>query len=343
MKTFKKHITLTEIAQILHCEVPNDTTKIYTNVAELLEANQSSICFCEDQKYFEQLKASKAGLVLLKKGTDLSPTTNQIFIYTDKPYIDFFTLVTYWLQMDKAITEAFIATTATIHPTVQMYKNVDVAPFATIYEDVTIGENTRIGAHSVIMAGVKIGKNTTIYPHVTIYENCTIGDNCIIHAGAVIGADGFGFVLMGENQVKIPQVGTVVIEDDVEIGANTCIDRSTIGTTLIKRNTKIDNLVQIGHNCYVDEHCILCAQVGLAGNSYIGKTVYLAGQVGVSGHLSIEDNTIVGAQAGVAGSLTTGKYLGSPATPAYEQKKIYIAQKDLPTLVKYIKKIKKDA
>jgi len=343
MKTFTTPITLAHIAQILHCDISGDLLKTYSNVTELHDADQHSICFYENPKYLLDLKNTKAGLVILPKDIDITPAQDQLFIYSTQPYIDFFTLVTYWLQIDSQKAIHTISDKASIHPLAEIGANVGIAPFAVIHEKATIGENSRIGSHSVIGSNVKIGKNTTIYPHVTIYENCSIGDNCIVHAGAVIGADGFGFVLVGENQVKIPQVGTVSIEDDVEIGANSCIDRSTIGTTVVKRNTKIDNLVQIGHNCYVDEHSILCAQVGLAGNTYIGKTVYLAGQVGVSGHLSIEDHTVVGAQSGVAGSLTTGKYFGTPAGPAFEQKRIYIAQKELPAIVKYIKKLKKDA
>jgi UDP-3-O-[3-hydroxymyristoyl] glucosamine N-acyltransferase len=137
-------------------------------------------------------------------------------------------------------------------------------------------------------------------------------------------------------------VGNVVIEDDVEIGANTCVDRATIGTTLIKSNTKIDNLVQVGHNCKIEEHSILCSQVGLAGNSHIGQSVYLAGQVGVAGHLKIDDGTIVGAQSGVPSSLTKGVYFGYPAIPAFDQKKQMAAMKDLPSVVRYVKRLMKD-
>jgi len=340
MKLFTKHLTLPDILKIVPCESVGTTQTSYTNIAELHEANPSSVCFYESEKYLEHFTQTHAGLVFVPQNTTATPQPNQVHIKTPTPYLHFMKLVAYWLQLDNQAQPHTISPQACVSPTATIAENVHIAPFAVIEAKATIGENTSIGAHSVIMQGSHIGKNCLIYPHITIYPNCTIGDNCIIHSGVVIGADGFGFTLIGENQVKIPQVGTVVIEDDVEIGANTCIDRSTIGTTLIKKNTKIDNLVQVGHNCKVDEHSILCAQVGLAGNSDIGKTVYLAGQVGISGHLRIDDSTVVGAQSGVANSLTTGRYFGTPAGPAFEQKRIFVALKDLPAIVKWFKKSK---
>jgi len=338
MKLFTKHLTLPDILHITHLTTTATPQSTYTNIAELHEATSTSVCFYENEKYLELFTQTHAGLVFVPQNTTATPNPNQIYIKSPTPYAHFMQLVTHWLQLDSQAQPHTISPQACMHPTASIAENVHISPFTVVEAQATIGENTSIGAHSVIMQGSHIGKNCLIYPHVTIYPNCTIGDNCIIHSGVVIGADGFGFTLIGENQVKIPQVGTVVIESDVEIGANTCIDRSTIGTTLIKKNTKIDNLVQIGHNCKVDEHSILCAQVGLAGNSDIGKTVYLAGQVGISGHLRIDDGTVVGAQSGVANSLSTGRYFGTPAGPAFEQKRIYIALKDLPSIVKWFKK-----
>jgi UDP-3-O-[3-hydroxymyristoyl] glucosamine N-acyltransferase len=251
-------------------------------------------------------------------------------------------LVSKWLELQEKERVFTISPKATIDPTAQIGENVHIGVNAVIEDNVCIGDGTYIGANCVICSGTRIGSFCKIYPNVTIYSDCIIGKKAIIHSGAVIGADGFGFIPINENQIKVPQVGNVVIEDDVEIGANTCIDRSTIGTTLIKTNTKIDNLVQVGHNCQIDEHSILCSQVGLAGSTHIGKSVYLAGQVGVAGHLKIDDNTMVGAQSGVPSSLPTGKYFGSPAISAFEQKKIVSVMKDLPSVVRYIKKMMKE-
>jgi len=177
---------------------------------------------------------------------------------------------------------------------------------------------------------------------VTIYEDCKIGNNVIIHAGAVIGSDGFGYLLHEGKQEKIPQVGNVVLEDEVEIGANTTIDRATLGSTIIGKGTKIDNLVQIGHNCTIGKHNILCAQVGLAGSTEIGNYVYLAGQVGVAGHLIINDKAMIGAQSGVASDIPeSAKYFGSPAVDAGLKKRMLASEKRLPELVRFMNEVKK--
>ena len=357
MKLFYKEIDLKQIFFILDSQriehsIAGDRdcrqdvcVPSFSNVAELSEANKESICFFENPKYLQDFQDSQAGLIFVNENgfdkiqSDTKP--HQILLKVDKPYLAFMTLVAWWLKEDDKNTTKSISTQTAIHFTATIEENVQIDPFAVIEENVFIGKNTSIGSHTVIMKNVKIGENCKIYPNVVIYEGCTVGNDVIIHSGAVIGADGFGYIEINGKHLKVPQVGNVVIENDVEIGANTTIDRSTIGTTRIKSNTKIDNLVQIGHNCNVDESSILCAQVGLAGNTNIGKNVYLAGQVGVAGHLTIEDNTLVGAQSGVPSTLTTGKYFGYPALPAFEQKKIMASMRDIPAVVRYVKKLMK--
>ena len=344
MKIFKRAIDISTIKQLVSGTHVGNGANSFSNVSELSEANKNSICFFENEKYFTDFKETLAGLIFVPEKSDFTPRDGQIFYKVDKPYVAFMTVVSWWVQQEASLQIMSISPLASVHPSVIISNNVHIAPFAVIEENVTIAENTQIGSHSVIMKETHIGQSCKIYPHVTIYEGCVIGNKVIIHSGSVIGADGFGYIEIKGTHVKIPQVGNVIIEDDVEIGANACIDRSTIGKTHIKTNTKIDNLVQIGHNCQIDEHSILCSQVGLAGNSHIGKNVYLAGQVGVAGHLVIEDNTMVGAQSGVPSSLTTGKYFGYPALPAFEQKKIMASLRDLPTVVRYVKrKIKEEA
>ena len=341
MKTFTTEISLETICRFIKGKVTGSTKACYTNVAELREANAISICFYENEKYRDAFEHSKAGLILVPETIEFEPKEDQVFLKVEKPYIAFMTIVSYWLAIENQAAEKTISPQASIHPSAKIGAHAHIAPFVVIEENVTIGDDCYIGANTTIMKDTSIGNGCKIYPNVTIYPECRIGSKVIIHAGAVIGADGFGYVKMDKTQVKIPQVGDVVIEDDVEIGANTTIDRSTVGTTLIKKNTKIDNLVQIGHNCRVDEHSILCAQVGLAGNSHIGKSVYLAGQVGVAGHLKIDDDTLIGAQSGVATSLTTGTFIGTPTLPAYEGKKVYATMKDLPSVVRYVKRLMK--
>jgi len=327
---------------LLGKEVRDPNSNKYTNVAELAEANTQSICFLENIKYLPDFDNSLAGLVLVAPNLEVTPKDNQTIIKVEKPYFLMMMIVYWWLKQEEQQKARSISEKASIHHSVEIGKNVHIGEHTVIEEKVIIGEETYIGANVTILNNVQIGKNCYIYPSVVIYDHSIIGDHVIIHSGAVIGADGFGFTLFEGVQVKIPQVGNVEIGDDVEIGANTCIDRATIGTTQIKANTKIDNLVQIAHNCKIEESTILCSQVGLAGNTHLGKYVYLAGQVGVAGHLKIADQTMVGAQSGVPSSLSTGQYFGYPVLPAFEQKKIMLCLKDLPQITRYIKKKMKE-
>ncbi|MCB5249903.1 MAG: UDP-3-O-(3-hydroxymyristoyl)glucosamine N-acyltransferase [Candidatus Cloacimonadales bacterium] len=341
MKYFKNELSLSKVADLLKIELPQEYKNIvFNNVSELGDANSKSICFYENSKYKQLAENSKAGLIFITKDSDLK--SKSILLPMDKPYYSFITLVTIWLQIDNKNMTPFISETAKIAESAKVGQNVTIGHNVVIENDVIVDDNTIIEANSVIKENVKIGKHCHLYPNVTIYQDCVINNQVIIHSGAVIGADGFGFALINNQQIKIPQVGNVLIEDNVEIGACSCVDRATIGTTIVKKGTKIDNLVQVGHNCKIDEHSILCAQVGLAGNSSIGKTVYLAGQVGVAGHLHIEDNTMVGAQSGVASSIKTGKYFGTPVLLAQQQLKIAACLKDLPEITKFFKKMMRE-
>ena len=204
---------------------------------------------------------------------------------------------------------------ASISPKAKVGENVYVGPFAVIGDGAVVGNGTQIYAHTVIGEGVQIGEKCLLYPHVTIYQGCKLGNNVTIHAGSVIGADGFGFAPNTEGYDKIPQIGIVVIEDNVEIGANTCVDRSTMGQTIIRKGVKLDNLIQVAHNCEIGENTVMSAQVGLAGSTKIGAWCMVGGQAGFAGHIQVADKTFVGAQCGVI-SNTKGdgeQLIGSPA------------------------------
>ena len=194
-------------------------------------------------------------------------------------------------------------------------KDVYIGAFAVIGDGVTIGDGTQIYPHTVIGDGVTIGEKCTLYPNVTVYQGCKLGNNVTIHAGSVIGADGFGFAPNTEGYDKIPQIGIVVIEDNVEIGANTCIDRSTMGQTVIRKGVKLDNLIQVAHNCEIGENTVMSAQVGMAGSTKIGAWCMVGGQAGFAGHIHVADKTFVGAQCGVIGNTKGGgeQLIGSPA------------------------------
>jgi UDP-3-O-[3-hydroxymyristoyl] glucosamine N-acyltransferase len=213
---------------------------------------------------------------------------------------------------------------------------------AVVEAGARIGPRVRVSPLVYIGAGVEVGEDSALGPHVTLLDGVRVGRRVVIHPGAVLGADGFGFAFDGTQHRKIPQTGGVLIEDDVEIGANTTIDRATFGDTIVRRGTKIDNLVQIGHNVEVGEHSILVAQVGVSGSSRLGRGVVLAGQVGVADHVTIGDGVLVGAQGGVPSSLEAGgKFLGTPARPMLEAKRIMAAEARLPELLRRVRALER--
>ncbi|MDN5354184.1 MAG: UDP-3-O-[3-hydroxymyristoyl] glucosamine N-acyltransferase [Candidatus Cloacimonadota bacterium] len=342
MKQFPKELKINQITSRLPGqEVIRDKKVILNNVAELDEANAHSVCFFENKKFLDALKKSKAGLVLVPPSFDISQKPNTNLILTDKPYVKFMMLVKTWQQLNAPQQTAYQASSASVSNSAKLGKNVWIGQNVVIAAEVEIGSNCKIEANSFIGKNSRLGKNCHLFPNVNLYENTILKDNVIIHSGCVIGADGFGYLFHEGKQQKIPQVGNVVIHSDVEIGANTTIDRSTIGSTVIGEGTKIDNLVQIGHNCKIGKYSIICAQVGLAGSTEIGDRVYLAGQVGVAGHLKIHDGAMIGAQSGISKDVPeNAKYFGTPAIDAGLQKRICIAQRQLPKLLKKIKKIK---
>jgi len=341
MKIFSTTLSLEEIKNFVSGEFHCETIKI-DNVAELNEANSSSLCFYENSKYHQDFINSNAGLILVSDKIDISSYNKNNYIITKTPYLQFMTIVSYWLKKSETSQKATVDKTAFISPKAKIGKNVTIQKNVVIEENTTIGDNTFIGHNTVIAKNTEIGNNCKIYPNVTIYEDTKIKDNVIIHSGCVIGADGFGYYPLNGKQLKIPQIGNVIIESDVELGANTTIDRATLKSTIISQGTKIDNLVQVGHNCKVGDDSVLCAQTGLAGHTDLGKRVVLAGQVGVAGHLNIGDDVIVGAKSGISKSLPGGKrYFGIPAIDATLKKKIIVSEKYIPELVKFYKSYKK--
>ncbi len=315
----------------------------YTNVSELSEALPDSVCFYENPKFLEELKKTQAGLVFVPTDfdPDLLPETN--LFKCDKPYLYYMVLINNWLIVENNARPVVIASTAVIPASAVIGKNVSIGDHVVIEENVVIGNNSRIEAGCVIKENCTIGNDCHFYPRVTIYDDCRIGNDVILHSGVVIGADGFGYLYHENKQNKIPQVGNVIIEDEVEIGANSCVDRATLGSTIVGKGSKIDNLVQIGHNCKLGQHSIFCAQVGLAGSTTVGNVVYMGGQVGAAGHITIGDGVMVGAQSGVASDTKPNeKLFGSPAVSAMLQKRISACLKELPEMTRYYHKIMKE-
>ncbi len=342
MKKFKFSLTPKKITSKLECTTEFINKVKLDNVAELNEANEHSVCFFENPKFVDALKETNAGLIFVPKDFDIQLKPNANLLFIDNPYIHFMMLVKTWLDLDNPKTKIGVHASAIIAKSTSLGKNITIKGNCVIGENVIIGNDTIIEGNCVIKDNVQIGSNCHIQPNTTIYEDCVLKNNIILHAGCVIGADGFGFIFHNGIQNKVPQVGNVIIEDDVEIGANSTVDRATLGATVIGKGTKLDNLVQIGHNCIIEENSILCAQAGLAGSTIIGKTVYIAGQVGVAGHLKIDDEAMIGAQSGVTNNVPKGaKLFGSPAIDAKLQKRIMVSEKYLPEVVKEFRKRKK--
>ena len=342
MKIFGLSLKPELIAEQIPGKLILRTTAALDNVAELYEANERSVCFYQNKHYKEQLYSCQAGLIFVPKDFDEAELPERNLFKTDMPYAYFMMLVTKWLQLDHKEVDKTISVKADIAKDAEIADDVTIAAGVVIGSKVKIGKGSVLEANCVIRENAVIGENCHLFPNVTIYHECILENNVILHSGVRIGADGFGYLLYEGKQVKVPQVGNVIIRDDVEIGANSCVDRATLGSTVIGKGSKIDNLVQVGHNCIIGEQSILCAQVGLAGNTRVGDRAYLAGQVGTANQITIGDEAMVGAQSGVSGDVKAGtKVFGYPAIDAGLAKRIMISQKYLPEIVKkYRKEIK---
>jgi UDP-3-O-[3-hydroxymyristoyl] glucosamine N-acyltransferase len=324
--------TVFEIAKNLQGEVVGDGNAILNSFAPANRAQPGDLTFAENEEFFARAEDSAATAVIVDKNFS---SAKKILIRVPNARIAFAKAIAlFFPEPEKPIG---------IHPLSVIAASAQIDPTAHIGPHCTVGERVKIGARCVLQAGNFIGDDSTLadevnlFPNVTIYPHTEIGRRVRIHAGAVIGSDGYGYVLDGGFHRKVPQIGAVIIGDDVEIGANVTIDRGALGPTVIGKGTKIDNLVQIAHNVEIGEHCLVIAQVGIAGSSKLGNYVVLAGQVGVGGHLKIGNQVTVGAQAGVMTDIpekTT--WLGAPAQPDKDFKRQVIALRRLPDLLKRI-------
>ncbi len=326
---------LSDIAQIIDGKVVGDASLDIVGVNAIESAKENEATFISNPKYAKFLSQTKAGCVIVDSSFDISDYKNN-FIVCDDAYLGFARVLRYFYKRD--IPNPYKSEKAHIA------ENADIDGSSYISDFVFIDEGAVIGKSVMLMPFVFVGKNSVIgdncivYPHTVIRENCIIGNNVILHAGSVVGSDGFGYAHTKEGEhIKIPQIGNVVIEDDVEIGANCTIDRAALGSTTIKKGSKIDNLVQIAHNVEIGENSIIVAQTGISGSSKIGKNVILAGQSGVAGHITIADGTIITAQSGVGSNIKKrGVFSG---TPVYEHSKWLRSSVVMPKLSEMYKKI----
>ncbi|MCM8795136.1 MAG: UDP-3-O-(3-hydroxymyristoyl)glucosamine N-acyltransferase [Candidatus Omnitrophica bacterium] len=330
--------TLKEIAEFINGEVVGNENIVITGIAGIKEAQEGDITFLANPRYLPLLEKTYASAVITSR--DITTTAKSI-IRTENPSLAFVKVVSLF-KPDEFIHPKGIHPTAILGKNVSLGKNVALGPYAVIEDNVSIGNGTIISAGCFIGHHTKVGENVLIYPHVTIRERISIGNRVIIHSGTVIGSDGFGFVNVEGIHHKIPQVGTVVVEDDVEIGANVTIDRARFDKTVIGKGTKIDNLVQIAHNVVIGENSIIVAQVGISGSTVVGKNVTLAGQAGLVGHITVGDGATVAAQSGVNKSVPPGvTVFGYPAKPQHIAKRINACVQNLPRLYKVVEELKR--
>ena len=311
-----------QIAAYIQGEIVGDENATVHTFAKIEEGIPGAISFLSNPKYTPYIYESKASIILVNKDFVPEHDIKATLIKVDNAYESLAKLLTLYEQSKPKLTG--IDSLAYIAPTAKVGQNVYIGPFAYIGDYAEIGDNTAVHPHATVSAGAKVGSDCILYPNVTVYHDCRVGNRCILHAGCVIGADGFGFAPTPEGYEKIPQIGITILEDDVEIGANTCVDRATMGATIVHRGVKLDNLVQIAHNDEIGSHTVMAAQVGIAGSTKVGEWCMFGGQVGIAGHIHIGNKVDLGAQSGVPGNLKDGSRL--IGTPPMELKPYFKAQ-----------------
>lgn len=334
--------TAQQIAGLIGGTIEGNADATVQTFAKIEEGMEGAISFLANPKYEPYLYSTASSVVLVNNDFSPSQPVKATLIRVPNAYEAIARLLSFYeSQMAK---RKGIHPTAVIEESASVGEDCYIGPYVYIGEGVTVGRGTQIYAHSVVEKGASVGDDCLIYPNVSIYHGCVIGSRVILHSGCVIGADGFGFAPGAEGYEKIPQIGRVEIEDDVEIGANTCVDRSTMGATRIHRGVKLDNLVQVAHNCEVGSHTVMSAQVGVAGSTKIGEWCMFGGQVGIAGHALIGDRTLSGAQAGIAGSIRKGHVTvqGSPAIDAKVFARASAVFKNLPEMYREFYRMKEE-
>ncbi len=334
--------TAQQIADFLGGEVEGNASIKVSDFSKIEEGKPGTLSFLSNPKYSQYIYDSQASIILVNKDFQPEREVQSTLIRVDDAYQSLARLLS---MVDQAKPrKTGISSLAYISASAIIAEDAYIAPFVYIGEHVIIGKNASLHPHSCVEDGAKLGDNVTLFSGVKIYYNCVIGNNCTLHSGSVIGSDGFGFAPSEDGSYKkIPQMGNVVLEDNIEIGANTVVDRATLGSTIIRQGVKIDNLVQIAHNVEVGSNTVIAAQTGISGSTKLGKQCILAGQVGIAGHLHIADNTIFGAQTGVPNSVKTPNQTlqGYPAVPVMTFHRASVVYKNLPELQKTVYALQK--
>lgn len=331
-----------QIAELIGGTIAGDAQTAIHTFAKIEEGVEGALSFFYDPKYEPFVYTTKSSVILVPKTFVPAQEVSATLIMVDDPREALGRLLMYYESMRPKLSG--ISPQAYVAPTAKIGKDVYLAPFSAVGDYAEIGDGTALHPHATVGANAKVGNDCILYANTTVYHDCRVGNRCILHAGCVIGADGFGFAPTPDGYEKIPQIGIAVLEDDVEIGANSCVDRATMGATIVRRGVKIDNLVQVGHNVEVKSHTVLCAQVGIAGSTRVGEWCTLTGQVGVSGHITVADHTTFGAQSGCAGSIRKpGQTLmGYPAFDAKNWFRSVAVFKSLPEMAVQLRQLQKE-
>lgn len=334
--------TAKQIADYLNGRIEGNQDIEVSGISKIEEGKPGTLTFLANPKYEQYIYTTNASIVIVNENFTPEKKIQATLIRVKDAYSSFASLLQLY-QDTKLKSTKGISKTAKILKSAKIGKNVFIDEFVYIGDKVKIADNVKIFAHTYIGDNTIIGEESIIRQDVKIYEDCVIGKNCIIHAGVVIGSDGFGFAPGQDNYKKIPQIGNVIIEDFVEIGANTTIDRATIGSTIIRKGVKLDNLIQIAHNVEIGENTVIAAQTGISGSAKIGKNCMIGGQVGIVGHIKIADGVKIAAQSGIGSDITepNAVYQGSPAFEISKYRRSYVSFKNLPQLVERINNIEK--
>jgi UDP-3-O-[3-hydroxymyristoyl] glucosamine N-acyltransferase len=332
--------SIQQIADLLQGQIEGDATAKISKLSKIEEGVPGSISFLANPKYIQYLYTTKASLVIINKDFVLTESVSTTLLRVDSADVAFAKLLEMYNQVK--LNKSGVSKHAFISESAIIGNNIYAGEFAVISDNAKIGNNVKIYPQVFIGENVVVGDNTTIFAGVKIYSETVIGKDCIIHSGSVLGSDGFRFNPQNDNQ-KVPQIGNVIIEDNVEIGANCAIDRATLGSTILRKGVKFDNLIHIAHNVEIGENTYIAAQCVVAGSTKVGKNCMFSGQVGIVGHLEIADNTIITAQSGISKSIVKkGEvYMGSPAFEANKYRKSYIHFRNLDSIVQRVSKIEK--
>ena len=330
-----------QIAAFVQGEIVGDENATVHTFAKIEEGVPGALSFLSNPKYTPYIYETKSSIVLVNKDFIPEQPISATLIKVNNAYESLAKLMTLYEQSHPK--RVGIDPLAYVAPTAQIGKDVYLAPFACVGDGAIVGDGTELHPHATVGRNAKVGANCILYAHATVYHDCIVGNNCIMHAGSVVGADGFGFAPTPDGYEKIPQIGIAILEDNVEIGANTCIDRATMGATIIHKGVKLDNLVQIAHNVEVGANTVMASQAGVAGSTKVGEWCMFGGQVGVAGHITIGDKVNLGAQSGAPGSIKANQQL--IGTPPMEMKPYFKSQavfRKLPDMYKEIDALRKE-